>query len=318
MKRFGIDVSKWQGNFNFSKAKAEGVEFVILRGAYTTGKDTKFEQYYADCKALGLPVGVYQYSMAQTVDQARKEAEFLYNNVLKGKKFEYPIYIDIEDRTQLALSHDTLTDIACAWCEYLEAKKYYVGIYAGKYTFRDQMDDSRLKRYTHWVPMWGKECTYDDKSVLGMWQFGGETNVINSIQKKVPVYDDREPQRITGYKTITAPKPIAGVVCDQNYAYHDFPAAIKANGLNGYGNTTAAAKPAGAAQSASQTGYQIGDRVKLKPGATYSNGKMIPSWVFKQTLYIRSKEYNVGLYNVSTLRIGAITGKVHKQFLTKA
>lgn len=294
MKRFGIDVSKWQGhNFDFDKAKSEGVEFVILRGAYSMGKDTLFDKYYSACKELSLPVGVYQYSMAQTVAQARKEAEFLYNNVLKGRKFEYPIYIDIEDKTQLALSRDVLTDIAVAWCEYLEAKKYYVGIYAGKYTFRDQMDDARLKRYTHWVPIWGKECTYEDKAVLGMWQFGGDTNKLRSNQ-------------------------IAGVVCDQNFAYVDFPAAIKSKGLNGYGNTTTAQKPVSAAQNSSQPVYKVGDKVKLKPGATYHDGKTIPAWVFRQTLYIRSKEFNGGTYNVSLLRIGGITGRVHKKFLTKA
>lgn len=210
MKRFGIDVSKWQGaKFDFNKAKSEGVEFVILRGAYTTGKDTLFEKYYAACKLYNLPVGVYQYSMAQTVAEAKKEAEFLYNNVLKGKQFEYPIYIDIEDKTQLALSKDLLTNIAITWCEYLEAKGYFVGIYSGKYIFRDNMHDDKLKGYTHWLAMWSTACTYEDKTVLGMWQFGGDTNKLRSNK-------------------------IAGVVCDQNYAYADFPSVIKAKGLNGY------------------------------------------------------------------------------------
>ena len=90
-KIFGIDVSKWQGNFDFAKAKSEGVEFVILRGAYSTIKDTKFESYYKTCKELNLPVGVYHYSMAKSVSEARSEANFLINNVLKEKQFEYPI-----------------------------------------------------------------------------------------------------------------------------------------------------------------------------------------------------------------------------------
>ena len=227
MTKFGIDVSKWQGNFNFSKAISEGVEFAILRGAYSTSKDVKFEQYYNTCKKLNLPVGVYQYSMAKTVADAKKEAEFLYNNVLKGKKFEYPIYIDIEDKVQLALSKTLLTDIAVAWCEYLSKKGYFVGIYAGKYTFSGNLDDSRLKAYTHWVPMWGKTCTYEDKSVLGMWQFGGETNVIRK-------------------------NTIAGVVCDQNYAYVDFPAVIRAKGLNGYTSVPQTQTSVKTAYSASQ------------------------------------------------------------------
>ena len=49
-KIFGIDVSKWQGNFDFKKAMSEGVKFAILRGAYSCGKDSKFDSYYNTCK----------------------------------------------------------------------------------------------------------------------------------------------------------------------------------------------------------------------------------------------------------------------------
>lgn len=220
MKKFGIDVSKWQGSyFDFAKAKNEDkVEFVILRGAYSCpsirtngGKDTQFENYYKKCQALSLPVGVYQYSLATTIAQAKEEAEYLYSNVLKGKKFELPIYIDIEDNTQYALSKQALTDIAVAWCEYLEAKGYWVGIYAGKYTFRDQLDDSRLKGYAHWIAQWAKSCSYTGE--YGMWQFGGEKNPIRSTQ-------------------------IAGQTVDQNYMYVDYPKLIKEAKLNGYAGAT--------------------------------------------------------------------------------
>jgi len=44
------------------------------------------------------------------------------------------------------------------------------------------MDDSRLKRFSHWVPQWTKKCTYEDDFVLGMWQFGGGTNVLRSVK----------------------------------------------------------------------------------------------------------------------------------------
>ena len=299
MVKFGIDVSKWQGaDFDFERAITEDkVQFAVLRGAYSCpivksngGKDSQFENYYKKCKALNLPVGVYQYSMATTVAQARQEADFLYNNVLKGKQFELPIYIDIEDKVQLDLPRQTLTDIAKAWCEYLEPKKYFVGIYAGKYTFRDQMDDAQLKRYTHWVPMWGAACTYEDKSVLGMWQFGGETNCIRSSE-------------------------IAGKTVDQNFMYVDFPTIIKNEKLNGFGATASA----GATVTANKAPtFSKGDKVTLTSGATYYNGKAIPSWVKKCKLYVRSEELAGGDYNVSILKIGAITGRVNKKYLKKA
>ena len=82
MKVFGIDVSKWNGDFDFMKAKSEGVKFAILRGAYACSKDIKFEAYYAACKGLQIPVGVYYYSMANYATEARAEAIFLIQNVL--------------------------------------------------------------------------------------------------------------------------------------------------------------------------------------------------------------------------------------------
>lgn len=294
MKKFGIDVSKWQGNFDFDKAKSEGVEFAILRGAYSTGKDVKFEKYYRDCRLYDIPVGVYQYSMAQSAEMAKKEAEFLYNNVLRGKVFDYPIYIDIEDKTQLALSRDLLTDIAIAWCDYLEKKGYYVGIYAGKYTFRDNMNDAKLKRFTHWIPQWAAECTYEDKAVLGMWQFGGETNKLRS-------------------------NVVAGVVCDQNYAYVDFPAIIREKKMNGYKYVTTINKPVKAPSEPSHAGlYKEGDIISLKQEAVYSTGKNIPQWIRKKKLYIRSGELDGGYYCFSWLKKGDITGKVHKKYIIKA
>lgn len=208
MKIFGIDVSKWQGDFNFAKAKDEGVEFVILRGAYSTGKDTKFEQYYSACKALNLPVGVYHYSMAKTVTEARTEANFLINNVLKGKQFEYPIYMDVEDTVQLALGKDLLTEIVIAFCDTLEKAGYYAGIYSTAYVLKTYTHETKLNRFDKWIAQWAKDCTY--KGSYGMWQFGGETNLIRT-------------------------NIVAGVKCDQDYCYKDYPAIIKNSGLNGYG-----------------------------------------------------------------------------------
>lgn len=287
MAKFGIDVSKWQGkNFDFARAKREdNIEFVIIRGACALYKDPQFESFYAKCKSLNLPVGVYHYSMATTVDGARKEAEFLYNNVLKGKQFDLPIYIDVEDKVQLALSKRLLTDIVKTWCDYLENKKYFVGIYAGKYQFRDNLIDSELKKYTHWIPMWGNSCTYEDKSVLGMWQFGGETNKLRSNK-------------------------IAGVVTDQNYMYVNFPAVIRTSKLNGFGTVVQNTQP--------KVEFQVGDVVKLENNAIYHNGKNVPGWVKKLPLYIRSADLGGGDYNVSILKIGAITGRVNKKYFNKA
>lgn len=63
----GIDVSKWNGDVDFAKVKADGIKFVMLRaslGRSASQKNTYFERNYAKAKAAGLDVGVYWYSYA--------------------------------------------------------------------------------------------------------------------------------------------------------------------------------------------------------------------------------------------------------------
>ena len=90
MATFGIDVSKWQGDFDFEAALNEGWEFAVLKGGggddglYVDGR---FEENYNKTKKLKIPVGCYFFGYAKNGDEAKKEAEYFYENCLKGKKF---------------------------------------------------------------------------------------------------------------------------------------------------------------------------------------------------------------------------------------
>ena len=100
----GIDVSKWQGNINFQKVKDSGISFVIIRAGYgklPSQKDKCFEENYCKAKASGLDVGVYWYSYAMSVDEAREEAKACLS-VIKGKQFEFPVYFDLEEQKQFS------------------------------------------------------------------------------------------------------------------------------------------------------------------------------------------------------------------------
>lgn len=208
-QKFGVDLSRFQQGISFDELVREGVEFVILRGAYHLTKDTEFENFYSQAKARNLPVGVYLYTIATTPQGAREEAEFLLNNVLRGKQFELPIYIDIEDQRYYSRPKSDNSAVVKAFCDTLEAKDYFAGVYASTYFFATYLDDSLLKAYTHWVAQWSTQLTYPDRSVVGMWQFGGSTNRIRS-----PI--------------------IAGFNVDQDYMLKDFPSVIKSYGLNGF------------------------------------------------------------------------------------
>lgn len=206
----GIDISRYQGDFDMEKAVAEGFTFAILKaGGGDDGlyKDRSFERNYANAKRLGIPVGAYWFSKALTVEEARREAEW-FAGCLKDKQFELPVYMDVEHRAMLDLGERALTDNVHAFCQRLEELGYWAGIYSSQGFFSVYMIDEELQRYAHWVACWGKSCSYQG-DCFGMWQYGGETNLIRSNK-------------------------VAGVVCDQNYMLVDYPAMIKAKGLNGF------------------------------------------------------------------------------------
>ena len=68
-----IDVSSWQGDIDWAKAKADGVEGAIIRLGFGWGNDadTKAQRNISECKRLGIPFGIYWYSYAE--DAERRE-----------------------------------------------------------------------------------------------------------------------------------------------------------------------------------------------------------------------------------------------------
>ena len=65
---FGIDISNYQRGMNLAQAKAEGVQFAVLKaggadggGSFPYYKDKSFENFYASACANGIPVGAYYF-----------------------------------------------------------------------------------------------------------------------------------------------------------------------------------------------------------------------------------------------------------------
>lgn len=212
----GIDVSKWQGTIDWGKVKAAGIQFAMIRGGYGKNSDridSKFETNYKNAKKAGVPVGVYHYSYAQSVEDAKKEAQFCIS-YLKGKTLEYPVAFDIEDKTQAGLTNERRTDIAKAFCDAMEKAGYYVVIYSSKDWLVNKLNMSKLTAYDVWLAQWAVQPTY--KGNFGMWQYSDKGRV-NGISGNV----------------------------DLDYAYKNYPSIIKAAGLNGFKKqeTTPTVKP---------------------------------------------------------------------------
>ena len=201
----GIDVSEHQGNINWSHVKADGIQFAIIRAGYgkeLSQKDRQFENNYAGCKSNGIPCGVYWYSYATTVEDAKKEAQTCLK-VIAGKTFEYPIYFDLEEPDQFKLGKKACSDIVQAFCDEIEKAGYYAGLYCSTYYLTNYVSEIVRKRYAVWVAQYNDKCSYTGD--YGIWQKSNEGNVYG----------------------------ISGDV-DLDECYIDYPTAIKKAGLNGF------------------------------------------------------------------------------------
>ena len=138
--QIGIDVSKWQGDIDFSKLKSAGVEFVIIRIGSSTGIngenfiDSKFIQNIKNANSVGIPVGVYFYSYANSVDRANSDAKWIIENI-KDYKVELPIAFDWENWGSFntyELSFFGLTNMAKRFMDTVKASGYDAMLYSSK------------------------------------------------------------------------------------------------------------------------------------------------------------------------------------------
>lgn len=168
--RRGIDVSSYQGKIDWSKVKPY-IDFAIIRCGFGNDSrnqdDVYFERNAEMCKRLNIPFGVYLYSYATTLDEARSEVEHTLR-LIRNKKLEYPVFLDVESRRQMALPKQDLIDIVRYYCEEIQKAGYYVGIYASLDRFKSNLDSKELDAFDKWIAEWSEEFTYQGKA--GMWQ----------------------------------------------------------------------------------------------------------------------------------------------------
>lgn len=202
-----IDVSKHNGAIDWIKVRSAGIDGVIIRagfGRLVSQKDIMFEANYKGAAEAGLHIGAYWYSYAVTASEAVQEAE-AFLECIKGKKFDLPLYFDMEEETQVKLGKKACTDIANAFCQTVEKAGYFIGVYSFDSFFGTNLDADIPKRYSCWVARVDGRSPQSCSS-YGMWQYSWKG-------------------RIGG---------VSGDV-DMNTCYTDFPSVIKNAALNGYG-----------------------------------------------------------------------------------
>lgn len=191
-----MDVSRWQGNIDWDKVKESGlVSGVMLKTVSTNHKlskrkdglyiDPTFERNYAECKRLGIPVGVYYYTYAVSHTSADAELALL-KTALAGKTFELPICVDVEDNKLRKLGKQALTDLTAYALGTVERWGLYAMLYTGLYFGRDNlyMTGAALKPYDVWLARYPRDKSKtkpEDKPKadfsFGMWQYTSTASV---------------------------------------------------------------------------------------------------------------------------------------------
>lgn len=181
----GIDVSKWQQAIDWKTVKASGIKFAMLRLAHGTSKDIQFEAYYAGAKEQGIPVGIYCYTLAKSVDEGIEEANTLLE-MLDGKPLDYPIALDLESENQIKnMNKAARTELILEYKRIIEEAGYQFVVYANLNWLNNYIDQTKLEEEN--VDIWiARYCSqslghrYDGGGNVRMWQYSS-TGQIDGI-----------------------------------------------------------------------------------------------------------------------------------------
>ena len=217
----GIDVSEHQGRIDWEKVK-DHIDFAILRVGYGRNNiDKQFVRNIKECNKLGIPVGVYWFSYAYTVEMAKQEAKYVLE-AIKTYRVEYPVFADIEYDTLnyarkngVNISKRLATDMVKAFCSEIEGANYWTGNYANPDFIDNKFYQDELKRYSLWLAWYGATENQAKSYSCQMWQHSEDGSIPG----------------------------IGGSSVDMNYDYRDFGEAIRDKGLNHLDGSKPVVKP---------------------------------------------------------------------------
>ena len=207
-----IDVSEWQGNIDWERAKPF-IDGVIIRAGYGVNHiDAQFERNAAECNRLGIPCGAYWFSYAKNIEMAKAEAEYLLAAV-KPYKMHLPLAFDFEydsvnaaKKNGVNITKNLATAMVYAFCGTTEAAGYWTLNYANPDFLNRYFSADVPQRFGLWLAQWPTkpDLTKKPRPDCQIWQWGGS---------EIP--------GITPGKTV-----------DTNESYTDFATLIAQYGLN--------------------------------------------------------------------------------------
>lgn len=187
-----IDTSYCQGAVDFNAVKADGIEGVILRCGYgrsASQEDRAFKGNYDRAINAGMHIGAYHYSYCESVEDARSEAKACIE-ILGDRKFDLPIYFDVEEPSILSRGKDFVSECITVFCTELEKAGYFAGFYTSKSVLENLVHKEVAERFSVWMALWSDKDTY--KGQHGAWQYsekGAVRGVIGYVDMDI-IYED--------------------------------------------------------------------------------------------------------------------------------
>lgn len=176
----GIDVSQWQGTINWNLVKNDGVQFAFLRAGFGKNNiDTTYHRNAKEANRVGIPIGLYWFSYAYTVDMARKEAQYAVQ-AAKPYKITYPIAFDLEYDTidyakkkGVNITKSLATQMAIAFCEEVKKLGYTPMVYTNLDYLKRYFDRNQLP-YDLWYAQYASKASIANKEI---WQYSSKGRV---------------------------------------------------------------------------------------------------------------------------------------------
>ena len=229
----GLDVSIYQKTINWQQAKADGIDFAVVRvggrGYGAAGKmysDDNFKQNIQGAKAAGMLVGIYFFSQAIDEMEAIAEARYAVELMHEAGVYELdlPIFMDYEFSggsagrlTQAKLSKTKATKIARAFCEEVKLLGYKPGIYANLNFLNNTIDGAALgKDYPIWAAQYNSQCDFKGDYIWWQYASSGKVSGISASNDCNFWYIDRNPQPTTPSSLANAQVVLTG---SSSYTY---------------------------------------------------------------------------------------------------
>ncbi len=202
----GIDVSKWQGVIDWSRVRAAGIDFVMIKAGEGTQMESTFLRNINGAKAAGIQCGVYWFANARSTSEAYAEAQACVN-VIKNFKLEYPVVYDFEyrsmDNNPLSKNRVMATDTILTFLNYVESQGFYSMFYSNKDFPQTYL---QIERITSRFDFWYVNLSLSQPDVkCNIWQYS-HTGRVDGIPE----------------------------IVDLDVSFTDFKSIMIANKLNGY------------------------------------------------------------------------------------